>query len=254
MRNRTPLLGRTAGRITAAALATLLAAPLALAQTGTETALEEEWGRLDQLFGGKLGLAAVHLESGRTAYLHPDEAFPMASTYKVPIAMELLHRVDEGEFGLDHMIELDLSDLSPGSGILGRLFDDPGVSLSIRNLMELMLLISDNSATDLCLKTAGGGERVTARMAELGVEGVRVARSTADLITDYVGAEGLPPRSERTRATYTEYYEQVSEEDRAMARDGFEADPGTPRPRGGWQTCSSRSGTGKDSRRRAGTS
>ena len=233
MRNRTPLLGRTAGRITAAALATLLAAPLALAQTGSETALEEEWGRLDQLSGGKLGLAAVHLESGRTAYLHPDEAFPMASTYKVPIAMELLHRVDEGEFGLDHMIELDLSDLSPGSGVLGRLFDDPGVSLSIRNLMELMLLISDNSATDLCLKTAGGGERVTARMAELGVEGVRVARSTADLITDYVGAEGLPPRSERTRATYTEYYGQVSEEDRAMARDGFEADPrDTATPRG----------------------
>lgn len=233
MRNRTPFLGRTAGRITAAALAALLAAPLALAQTGSETALEEEWGRLDQLFGGKLGLAAVHLESGRTAYLHPDEAFPMASTYKVPIAMELLHRVDEGEFGLDHMIELDLSDLSPGSGVLGRLFDDPGVSLSVLNLMELMLLISDNSATDLCLKTAGGGERVTARMTELGVEGVRVARSTADLITDYVGAEGLPPRSERTRATYTEYYEKVSEEDRAMARDGFEADArDTATPRG----------------------
>ena len=128
---------------------------------------------------------------------------------------------------------MDLSDLSPGSGTLSRLFDDPGVSLSILNLMELMLLISDNSATDLCLKTAGGGERVTARMTELGVEGVRVARSTADLITDYVGAEGLPPRSERTRATYTEYYGEVSEEDRAQARDSFEADArDTATPRG----------------------
>ena len=106
MRNRTSFLSRTPGRISAAALAALLAAPLALAQTGSETALEEEWARLEPLSGGKLGLAAVHLETGRTAYLHPDEAFPMASTYKVPIAVELLRRVDEGEFGLDHMIEL----------------------------------------------------------------------------------------------------------------------------------------------------
>ena len=96
--------------------------------------------------------------------------------------------------------------------------------LSILNLMELMLLISDNSATDLCLKAAGGGERVTARMSEMGVEGVVVARSTADLITDYVGAKGLPPRSERTRATYSEFYEQVPDEARAAAREEFEGD------------------------------
>ena len=70
-------------------------------------------------------------------------------------------------------------------------------------------------------------------MAELGVEGIRVARSTADLITDYVGAEGLPPRNERTRATYTEFYEKVSDDDRTAARDGFEADPrDTATPRG----------------------
>ena len=231
MRNRVPAL--SAGRITTAALAALLVAPLAFGQGGTETALEAEWARLEPLSGGVLGLAAVHLESGRTAFLHPDDAFPMASTYKVPIAVEVLRRVDAGEFGLDHMIDLELSDLSPGSGTLSRLFDDPGVSLSILNLMELMLLISDNSATDLCLRAAGGGERVTARMKELGVEGVVVARSTADLITDYVGAEGLPPRDERTRATYTEYYGKVSDDARAAARDGFEEDPrDTATPRG----------------------
>lgn len=231
MRNRIPIL--TAGRITTAALAALLLATPAFGQGGTETALEAEWARLEPLSGGTLGLAAIHLETGRTAYLHPDDPFPMASTYKVPIAVEVLRRVDEGEFGLDHMIELDLSDLSPGSGTLSRLFDDPGVALSILNLMELMLLISDNSATDLCLRAAGGGERVTARMTELGVEGVVVARSTADLITDYVGAEGLPPRAERTRATYTAHYRKVSDDARAAARDSFEADArDTATPRG----------------------
>ena len=241
MQHRTPMSPPMAALFpTAAVAALLLAAPPAFAQTGgpgtgtaTETLLEEEWARLEPLSGGRLGLAAIHLESGRAAYLHPDEPFPMASTYKVPIAVELLRRVDEGELALDGMVELRPSDLSPGSGVISRLFDDPGVSLSLLNLMELMLLISDNSATDLCLRAAGGGERVTERMAELGVAGIRVARSTADLITDYVGAEGLPPREERRRATYTDYYEQVSPEDRESAREAFEADQrDTATPRG----------------------
>ncbi len=210
----------------------LLAAP-AFSQGGTEPRLEAEWARLEPLSGGSLGLAAIHLETGRTAYLHPDESFPMASTYKVPIAVELLRRVDEGEFALDRMVDVLPSDLSPGSGVLSRLFDDPGVSLSVLNLLELMLLISDNSATDLCLKAAGGGDRVTERMRELGVEGIRVARYTADLITDYVGAEGLPPREERIRATYTEHYERVSDGARERARDEFEDDVrDTATPRG----------------------
>lgn len=230
MRARASVLGRVT---TSSAAVLLLSAPLALAQSGSEAALEEEWARLEPLSGGSMGLAAIHLESGRTAFLNPDEPFPMASTYKVPIAVELLRRVDEGEFALDRMVDLEPSDLSPGSGTLSRLFDDPGVSLSILNLMELMLLISDNSATDLCLRAAGGGDRVSERMRELGVEGVHIARSTADLITNYVGADDLPPRHERTRATYTEHYGRVSEADREQARDVFESDVrDTATPRG----------------------
>lgn len=216
----------------AAAAALLFAPGAALSQTGGERLLEEEWARIEPLSGGRLGLAAVHLETGRAAYLHPDEPFPMASTYKVPIAVELLRRVDEGEISLADLVPIDPADLSPGSGMISRLLDDPGVSLSLHNLLELMLLISDNSATDLCLTAAGGGQRVNARMRELGVEGISVDRSTADLITNYVGAD-LPPREERTRATYTEEYERVAEEDRQRARDRFEADPrDTATPRG----------------------
>jgi len=45
------------------------------------------------------------------------------------------------------MVEIKTSDLHPGSGTISQLLNKPGVSLSIRNLLELMLLISDNSAT-----------------------------------------------------------------------------------------------------------
>src|SRR5687767_4736899 len=111
--------------------------------------LEREIARLAAIGGGMMGVAAVHLESGREVYLNRGVAFPMASSVKVPIATELLDRVDRGKLRLDSMITLTPYDLHPGSGTLSELFDDPGVALSVRNLLELTLLISDNSATDI---------------------------------------------------------------------------------------------------------
>ena len=58
--------------------------------------LEQEVARLAPLAGGTVGVAAVHLESGREVYFNRVEPFPMASTYKVPIAVQLLTRVDQG--------------------------------------------------------------------------------------------------------------------------------------------------------------
>jgi beta-lactamase class A len=200
-----------------------------------EPALERELARLEALSGGSMGIAAIHVESGRAAYLNPDQAFPMASTYKVPIAVELLHRVDQGERVLDQMVQLAPHNLSPGSGMLSRLLDDPGVSLSLRNLLELMLLISDNSATDLCLREAGGGEAVTARMRALGIEGIRVDRPTLYVIADWVGIKDVPSDAERHPSQYQKLFEAVSEAEREAAADAFESDPrdtATPRAMG----------------------
>lgn len=199
----------------------------------SELWLEKELARLATVSGGTMGVAAIHIESGRSAYLNADEPFPMASTYKVPIAAQLLHRVDEGELELTRMIDFAPGDLSPGSGTLSHLFDDPGVSLSMRNLLELMLLISDNSATDICLREAGGGARVTGRMKEIGVEGVRVDRSTLELISDWIGVEDVPARSDLTLDMYGDLVRAVSDAQRDKANDAFKTDPrDTATPRG----------------------
>lgn len=128
----------------------------------------------------------------------------MASTYKVPIAGQLLTQVDQGELTLDSLVRLEPADLHPASATLTQLFDDPVVILSLRNLLKLMLLISDNSATDLVMRAAGGPEAVTRRMQALEVEGIRVStdpRSTSLLIgsasrTCHRASSGAPTRSE----------------------------------------------------------
>lgn len=187
--------------------------------------LEREIARLSELSGGVVGAAAIHLETGREVYHNAGTRFPMASSYKVPIAVQLLTRVDRGDIRLDSMIEVQQWDLHPGSGTLARLLDDPGVILSLRNLLELMLLISDNSATDMVLKAAGGSVAVTARMRDLGINGIDVNRPTLNLIADWVGITDLPPETDLRPSMYREWFGGISEEDRERAAAAFDADP-----------------------------
>ena len=186
--------------------------------------LEREIGRLATMAGGTMGVAAVHLESGREVYLNRGVPFPMASSVKVAIATELLSRVDRNVLRLDSMITLKPTDLHPGSGTLTELFDDPGVSLSVRNLLELTLLISDNTATDIVLRLAGGGANVTRRLQELGVQGVRVDRPTNRLIADWIGVS-LPDTAQMTIAQFQAASRLVTAEQRAAAAKAFDADP-----------------------------
>lgn len=187
--------------------------------------LEREIGRLAELAGGTVGVAAIHLETGREVYLNPGERFPMASTYKVPIAVQLLTRLDRGEVRLDSLIALESGHLHPGSGTLSNLFDDPGVILSVHNLLELMLLISDNSATDIVLDAAGGGEVVTRRVRELGIEGLRVDRPTVGLIADWLGVRDVPPSGKLPPERWRELVQAVSDTEREAAAAAFSADP-----------------------------
>ncbi len=206
--------------------AVALAAPAGLSAQTEEsplTRLQAEIERLAEIAGGTVGVAAVHLESGHSVELNGTEAFPMASTYKVPIAVRIFDMVDRGELRLDSLVTLQSGDLHPGSGTLTSLFDHPGVTLPMINLVELMLLISDNSATDLVLKAAGGGTAVTAHMRALGLEGIRVDRPTVRLIADWIGIPDLPSDDIAPDA-FDALAEQVSPEAREAAARAFDVD------------------------------
>lgn len=183
--------------------------------------LKTEIERLSEIAKGTVGVGLIHLESGRELFVNGDEPFPMASTFKVPIAVTLFDLVDRGRLRLDSMITLRPSDLHPGSGTISNLLDDPGVSLSMVNLTELMLLISDNSAADLLLKSVGGAPAVNGRLATLGVPGISVDRPTILLIADAIGVKSLPPEAEWTKQGFMALARGVRPEDAAAARVAF---------------------------------
>src|ERR1051325_2049585 len=121
------------------AMAASVLAPLAVAgaQPTRDPALsrlETEIQQLATISQGKVGVGIIHLESGRELFINRDEPFPMASTFKVPVALQVLTLVDSGKVRLDSMITLTASDLHPGSGTLTSLFNKPGVALSVRNI------------------------------------------------------------------------------------------------------------------------
>ncbi|NLG60980.1 MAG: class A beta-lactamase [Candidatus Cloacimonetes bacterium] len=187
--------------------------------------LAAEIDRIAAELNGVLGVGALHLETGRAVYLNGSDRFPMASSFKVPIAVQLLTMVDRGQMRLDSMIALRPGDLHPGSGVLTELFDDPGVALSVRNLLELMLLISDNSATDILLREVGGADAVNARMRALGVEGVRVDRPTLGLIADWAGVCCVPADYDLSIEQYRELARSTPRERRDSAAAAFDNDP-----------------------------
>jgi beta-lactamase class A len=187
--------------------------------------LKEEIARFEKATGGFVGVGSIHLESGKSFYYNENMRFPMASTYKVPIAVQLLFLVEKGEIKLSDMITVEKTDLHPGSGTISRLLDDPGVILSLHNLLELMLLISDNSATDLCMKAAGGSTAVTQKMREIGIEDIDVSRPTYVAIANYLGVtsikEGEPYKDEQV----VKEISQLTEEQRKQAAEAFSKDP-----------------------------
>lgn len=191
--------------------------------------LEQEIARLSTLSGGKLGVAALHIESGKSFSQWPEEKFPMASSYKIPIAVEVLTKVDSGKLSLDQMIELSSEDLHPGSGMLSERFNwpnvkKPGVALSVRSLLELMLLISDNSATDLCLRLAGGPSAVNACIKRWGVSGMSVDRPTAWLIADFLGIH-FPMNKPWPNIAFDSLAKKLTPEQEKISAKLFDEDP-----------------------------
>jgi beta-lactamase class A len=136
---------------------------------------------------GEVGVSLLHAETGREIEVNGDMPFPMASAFKVPILVELLFQVGEGRFALDDEIRIEKTDQHMGSGMLSDL-TAPGITLSIRNLINLMMLISDNSATDMLLAKVGP-DNVKARLRSLGLDGISVDRPCQKLIMDYLGLD-----------------------------------------------------------------
>lgn len=155
-------------------------------------AIESQIVRLGKLSGGEIGVSARHLETGLTVSSSGAAPFPMASTFKIAVAGTVLARVDAGKLSLDQLVAIDPAMTAPSAGI-AEVFPFPGVSLSVKNLIESMIVRSDNTATDVLIKLVGGPGAVTRWVKAQGGDGFRVDSDTSTLIGRFYGAPAGQP-------------------------------------------------------------
>jgi beta-lactamase class A len=146
--------------------------------------LQKDLERIASHTGGRVGVSAVLIESGEHIALHGDQPFFMASVVKFPVALRVLDLVDDDKLRLDQRISVNASDRAPGVSTLDGRFK-PGAPFTVRELLEFMILNSDNTACDVLLRMCGGPPAVQSRLEAMGIHGIRVDRTEKEMAAVY---------------------------------------------------------------------
>jgi beta-lactamase class A len=142
--------------------------------TGTDVRREQVVAEIEREFAefaGSGGLAATNLGTGEEIRVNAEETTATASTIKVPILIELFRQVESGDVDLESRVAVGEEARTVGSGILREL--SPGLELSIRDHATLMIVVSDNIATNVLIDLLGI-ERINQTMAECGFARTRL--------------------------------------------------------------------------------
>jgi beta-lactamase class A len=167
-----------------AGLILLAGSPVSGAQESADgDSFVKEIRRLEMKFGGHLGFMARNLETGETIGQNTDERFPTASVIKLPVMAAFYDMVQSDRLDPDMPVLLRAEDKKPGSGVLQDLSDSSRISL--RDAVQLMITLSDNTATNLVLDRLGPthAERMDAVNVFLAGKGMKNTRILNRLYT-----------------------------------------------------------------------
>jgi len=115
---------------------------------------------------GQMGLYMKHIESGREIAIEADKIFPLGSVFKIPLMVEVFRQANDGLISLDEKLTLEPKYYCIGTGILQYL--SPGTELTVRDLVTLMIIATDNTASEMLWKRIGI-QRVNMLIRELGL-------------------------------------------------------------------------------------
>jgi beta-lactamase class A len=139
--------------------------------------LEATVQRITKSVNATWGIYIKCLETGEEIAIDADRQMDTMSVIKIPLMAEAFRQIGEGKFALSDRVTLTDAAKRPGTGIIRSL--DPGVQLTIKDLLTLMIIVSDNTATDLMYDNVGGPEAVNKLMDTWGLKSIR-ADANAD--------------------------------------------------------------------------
>ena len=117
------------------------------------------------------GIYVKSLETGEEVAVNADRQMETMSTIKIPLMIEVFEQAKAGKFKLTDKYTFVAADSQPGTGTIQRL--DPGATMTVKDLVTMMIIVSDNTATEVLYRMVGGPEAVNARMDALGLKNTR---------------------------------------------------------------------------------
>src|ERR1041385_3204245 len=139
--------------------------------------LEGQITRITRDLNATWGIYIKCLETGETIAINAYQPMDTMSVIKIPLMAESFRQIEAGKFKLGDRVTYTAESLRPGTGVIRSL--DPGVQLTIKDLLTLMIIVSDNTATDLIYDKVGGPDAVNKLMDSWGLKSIR-ATGTAD--------------------------------------------------------------------------
>ena len=151
--------------------------------------MEDQVGAVVRTFRGQIGVAAIDLRSGETIAVDADSRFPTASTIKTAVMIEAWQQAADGRLEMDTTVTLREADKVGGAGVLRGMHD--GLALTVADLIHLMIVLSDNTATNLLIERVGTA-RVNERLESYGLKETKLFRPTfrdgkADVLPELEG-------------------------------------------------------------------
>lgn len=160
-------------------------------QNALHAKLEAQLANVAEHLNGVMGYAIKDLSSGETFLRLPDTVFPQASSIKLTILLELVRQAQEGKLSLEekHTLrrrEMTVGDTEPILTMLG----DGTVTLSLRDLAIFMVVLSDNTATNILIDRLGM-DNINEGVTRLGLKETKLRRHMIDLEAAKNGNENV---------------------------------------------------------------
>ncbi|HVW16229.1 MAG TPA: class A beta-lactamase, subclass A2 [Mucilaginibacter sp.] len=130
---------------------------------------------------GIVGVSILNIETGDTVNYNAHSRLVMHSVFKFPIALAVLNLVDKGRYKLDEKMKVRKSDMRPDTWSPLRDKYPDGADITLAEILGYMVSQSDNTACDYLLKKIGGPQVVEDYIHSLGVKGVAIKASEADM-------------------------------------------------------------------------
>lgn len=163
-----------------------IATPLPRLELKRDAELEAEIAKIAEDAKGKVGVAAVVLETGEAAFLNADEHYPMQSVYKLPISMAVMEQVRLGKLDLYEEVVVTKEDFVR-KGMASPLRDkNPnGGEFTIRELIRLALVESDGTASDVLMRVAGGAGEIQNYLTQIGITDMKIVNTEKEIGRDW---------------------------------------------------------------------